>query len=139
MNSFRDIKLVYDFIINIFIITNLYTFFIAVSSADKSATAGEDYVTLSGSASFMGTNNDNMASVTLTISPDVDVEGTEQLEVSITTITGTGNNVKGELAKAIVNILDDDTPSEWARSLCSIDYFLYLFETYQSMQIKLRH
>ena len=85
--------------------------FIAVSSRDKTATAGEDYTTLAGTASFAAT--DVMATVTLSISQDMDCEGIEQLEVYMGSISGTGNNVVGELDKAIVNIVDDDTPSEY--------------------------
>ena len=79
----------------------------AVTAVARSATAGEDYVsTLSGTADFDATDE---AFVTLTIMNDMNIESTEQLELTLAVPAGAG--VVGEVDKAVVNILDDDAPS----------------------------
>ena len=45
----------------------------------------------------------------LTIMNDINIESTEQLELTLTVPPGDG--VVGEVDKAVVNILDDDAPS----------------------------
>ena len=80
----------------------------AVSTVARSATAGEDYTAaLSGTADF-DANDDTEAMVTLTIMNDMNVESTEQLELTLTVAAAVG--VAGEVDKAVVNILDDDAP-----------------------------
>ena len=85
----------------------------AVSTVARSATANVDYTpALSGTADFEA-NGDTEAMVTLTIMNDVNIESTEQLELTLTVPVAAG--VVGEVGKAVVNILDDDvapvTPS----------------------------
>ena len=81
----------------------------AVSTIGRSATASVDYTpTLSGSAEFEA-NGDTEATVTLTIMNDMNIERTEQLELTLTVPPDVG--VVGEVSKAVVNILDDDAPS----------------------------
>ena len=80
----------------------------AVTTIARSATANVDYASaLSGTADF-DANDDTEAMVTLTIMNDMNVEGTEQLELTLTVDAAVG--VVGEVDKAIVNILDDDVP-----------------------------
>ena len=81
----------------------------AVSTVARSATANEDYASaLSGTADF-DANDDTEAMVTLTIMNDMNIESTEQLELTLTVAAAVG--VVGEVDKAVVNILDDDAPS----------------------------
>ena len=85
-----------------------FFFFTAVSAVARSATAAEDYVSaLSGPADFEATD-DTEATVMLTIMNDMNIESTEQLELTLTVPPGDG--VVGEVGKAVVNILDDDAP-----------------------------
>ena len=62
---------------------------------------------MSGTADF-DANDDTEAMVTLTIMNDMNVESTEQLELTLTVAAAVG--VAGEVDKAVVNILDDDAP-----------------------------
>lgn len=90
-----------------------YNFLTAVTSTQQSATEGTDYVALSGTAVFDANMDDDEATVMLTISPDIFVEGTEQLQLSLSVPSSAG--AAGEVDKAVVNILDDDTPSKTAK------------------------
>ena len=65
---------------------------------------------MSGTADF-DANDDTEAMVTLTIMNDMNVESTEQLELTLTVAAAVG--VVGEINKAVVNILDDDAPSKF--------------------------
>ena len=74
------------------------------------ATATTDYTTLAGAdamASFAAT--ETTAMVSLDIESDTLVEGTERLQVAISSVTSTeSGQVIGELDKAFVYILDND-------------------------------
>ena len=62
---------------------------------------------MSGTADF-DANDDTEAMVTLTIMNDMNVESTEQLELTLTVAAAV--SAAGEVDKAVVNILDDDAP-----------------------------
>lgn len=88
----------------------------AVALMDQTTTSGDDYAALTGAgldATFTGADEDSTATITLMITQDVDIEDTEELQVSIQSVTDPANNVIGELSKAVVCILDDDKPSEF--------------------------
>ena len=79
----------------------------AVTTVARSATANEDYASaVSGTADF---DANDEAFVTLTIMNDMNIESTEQLELTLTVADAAG--AVGEVDKAVVNILDDDAPS----------------------------
>ena len=93
----------------------------AVSTVARSATAGEDYTAaLSGTADF-DANDDTEAMVTLTIMNDMNIESTEQLELTLTVAAAVG--VAGEVDEAVVNILDDDTPRTFKLKFIMYYYF----------------
>ena len=100
----------------------LYFSITAVSTIARSATATADYASaLSGTADFEATD-DTEATVMLTIMNDMNIESTEQLELTLTVPAGDG--VVGEVSKAVVNILDDDAPSMFIQ-------FYYLSQNYK--------
>ncbi len=92
----------------------------ALTTTAQSATAAEDYTTLSGAAgtaTFLA--NEDEKTVTLTILSDDDVEHDEQFELSIDSITttGSGSHMKGELWKATVVI---DSEDEDQTGMCKV-------------------
>ena len=117
----------------------LFFFFLtAVSTVARTATAGEDYTAaLSGTADF-DANDDTEAMVTLTIMNDMNVESTEQLELTLTVAAAVG--VAGEVDKTVVNILDDDAPRTlkfiihyYSSQLISSDMIMMIAPKYESI------
>ena len=82
-----------------------------VTTTDQSAVGGTDYVALTAQTVTFATN-DAEEDVVLTITDDSDVEGNEQLLVTVAFGTAVTGHVLDELYQTTVVIGDEDSPSK---------------------------